>query len=148
MMRKLEVYNLDIHLRKFRHWFEYEKTWTFDLTVRKLRRWWSEKNISGRQWWRNRHLCIRLTLVYDFTESVLSVHHLCLLYVLFLHDFNIFRPLLLEKPDIVVSTPSRLLAHIRAENITLKQSLDMLVVDEADLVFSFGYEADVKELLR
>ncbi|CAG5127606.1 unnamed protein product [Candidula unifasciata] len=57
------------------------------------------------------------------------------------------RPILLEKPDIVVATPSRLLAHIRAENIHLKDSLEMLVVDEADLVFSFGYEADVKELL-
>lgn len=58
------------------------------------------------------------------------------------------RPMLLEKPDIVVATPSRLLAHIRAENINLKHSLEVLVVDEADLVFSFGYEADVKELLR
>ncbi|KAH9520456.1 putative ATP-dependent RNA helicase ddx56 [Bulinus truncatus] len=58
------------------------------------------------------------------------------------------RPLLMEKPDIVVATPSRLLAHIRAENISLKKTLEMLVVDEADLVFSFGYEDDVKELLE
>uniref|UniRef100_A0A0B7A4D0 RNA helicase n=1 Tax=Arion vulgaris TaxID=1028688 RepID=A0A0B7A4D0_9EUPU len=57
------------------------------------------------------------------------------------------RPLLLEKPDIIVATPSRLLAHIRAENVNVKNTLEMLVVDEADLVFSFGYEADVKELL-
>ncbi|XP_055886171.1 probable ATP-dependent RNA helicase DDX56 [Biomphalaria glabrata] len=58
------------------------------------------------------------------------------------------RPLLMEKPDIVVATPSRLLAHIRAENINVKKTLEMLVVDEADLVFSFGYESDVKELLE
>ncbi|CAL1543280.1 unnamed protein product [Lymnaea stagnalis] len=57
------------------------------------------------------------------------------------------RPLLMEKPDIVVATPSRLLAHIRAENINVKKTLEILVVDEADLVFSFGYESDVKELL-
>ncbi|GFO14735.1 ATP-dependent RNA helicase dbp9 [Plakobranchus ocellatus] len=57
------------------------------------------------------------------------------------------RTLLLEKPDIVVATPSRLLAHVRAENVMLRKTLEMLVVDEADLVFSFGYEEDVKELL-
>ncbi|XP_059157870.1 probable ATP-dependent RNA helicase DDX56 [Physella acuta] len=57
------------------------------------------------------------------------------------------RPLLMEKPDIVVATPSRLLAHVRAGNINVKDTLEILVVDEADLVFSFGYESDVKELL-
>merc|ERR1712038_858145 len=48
------------------------------------------------------------------------------------------RPLLMEKPDIIVGTPSRILAHLQAGHMTLKQSLEMLVVDEADLVFSFG----------
>ncbi|KAK3770378.1 hypothetical protein RRG08_036128 [Elysia crispata] len=57
------------------------------------------------------------------------------------------RPVLMEKPDIIVATPSRLLAHIRAENVKLKETLEMLVVDEADLLFSFGYEEDVRELL-
>ncbi|GFR82725.1 ATP-dependent RNA helicase dbp9 [Elysia marginata] len=57
-------------------------------------------------------------------------------------------PVLMEKPDIIVATPSRLLAHIRAENVKLKETLEMLVVDEADLVFSFGYEDDVRELLE
>ena len=54
----------------------------------------------------------------------------------------------MEKPDIIVATPSRLLAHIRAENVKLKETLEMLVVDEADLLFSFGYEEDVRELLE
>ena len=57
------------------------------------------------------------------------------------------RSMLIEKPDIVVSTPSRLLAHVRAGNVDVTSSLEMLVVDEADLVFSFGYEGDIKELL-
>ncbi|XP_013419263.1 probable ATP-dependent RNA helicase DDX56 isoform X1 [Lingula anatina] len=57
------------------------------------------------------------------------------------------RPLLMEKPDIVIGTPSRILAHIQAKNLYLKESLDMVVIDEADLVFSFGYEADIKTLL-
>lgn len=57
------------------------------------------------------------------------------------------RPILMEKPDIVVGTPSRVLAHLNAQNLLLHSSLEMLVVDEADLVFSFGFEADLKNLL-
>lgn len=58
------------------------------------------------------------------------------------------RPLLVEGPDIVIATPGRALAHLKAKNMILNQSLEVLVVDEADLVFSFGYENDVKQVLR
>ena len=57
-----------------------------------------------------------------------------------------FRPLLIEKPDIVIATPSRLLAHLQAGSLTLKDSLEMVVIDEADLIFSFGYEEDMKQI--
>ncbi|MBN3296955.1 DDX56 helicase, partial [Amia calva] len=57
------------------------------------------------------------------------------------------RPILMEKPDIVVGTPSRVLAHLTAQNLMLRSSLDMLVIDEADLLFSFGFESDLKGLL-
>ena len=57
------------------------------------------------------------------------------------------RPLLADLPDIVVGTPSRVLAHIEAGNLTLKESLELLVIDEADLIFSFGHEDDVKGIL-
>ncbi|XP_076461851.1 putative ATP-dependent RNA helicase DDX56 [Babylonia areolata] len=57
------------------------------------------------------------------------------------------RPLLAEKPDIVVGTPSRILAHLRAGHLEL-HAVQMVVVDEADLVFSFGYETDIKKLLE
>ena len=40
-----------------------------------------------------------------------------------------------------------MLAHIEAGNLTLKESLEMLVIDEADLIFSFGHEDDVKGIL-
>ena len=56
--------------------------------------------------------------------------------------------MLAEKPDIVIGTPSRLLAHIQAENLDIKTSLEMIVIDEADLVFSFGYEENVRAILR
>lgn len=62
-------------------------------------------------------------------------------------DLNVQKPLLVEKPDIVVGTPARTLQHLKANNLSLKKSLDMLVIDEADLVFSFGYEAEIKELM-
>ena len=56
--------------------------------------------------------------------------------------------MLSEKPDIVVGTPSRLLAHIRARNLDIKDSLEMVVIDEADLMFSFGYEENVSAILE
>lgn len=62
-------------------------------------------------------------------------------------DLSAQRPILMEKPDVVVSTPSRILAHLNAQNLVLHSSLEMLVVDEADLLFSFGFEADLKNLL-
>uniref|UniRef100_A0A3Q3RW04 Probable ATP-dependent RNA helicase DDX56 n=1 Tax=Mastacembelus armatus TaxID=205130 RepID=A0A3Q3RW04_9TELE len=62
-------------------------------------------------------------------------------------DLSAQRPILMEKPDVVVGTPSRVLAHLNAQNLVLHSSLEMLVVDEADLIFSFGFEADLKKLL-
>lgn len=58
------------------------------------------------------------------------------------------KPLLMEQPDIIVSTPGRVLAHLRAENIDLQQCLEIMVIDEADVIFSYGYENDIKVLLR
>lgn len=49
-------------------------------------------------------------------------------------DLDAQKPLLNEMPDIVVSTPGRLLQHLKAGNLTLKRSLETLIIDEADLV--------------
>ncbi|KAJ0176855.1 hypothetical protein K1T71_008034 [Dendrolimus kikuchii] len=62
-------------------------------------------------------------------------------------DTQTQKSLLSDKPDIVVATPSRALAHLKANNMRLKEDLAVLVVDEADLIFSFGYEDEIKELL-
>lgn len=61
--------------------------------------------------------------------------------------YCITRPLLAEKPDIVVATPSKALTHLEAENMILRESLENLVIDEADLVLSFGYEDDLRKIL-
>ncbi|PBC27116.1 ATP-dependent RNA helicase [Apis cerana cerana] len=63
-------------------------------------------------------------------------------------DLNAQKLLLVEKPDIVISTPSRLLQHLKAKNMKLKQSLETLIIDEADLIFSFGYENEIKDILN
>ncbi|EDW06392.1 probable ATP-dependent RNA helicase DDX56 [Drosophila mojavensis] len=55
------------------------------------------------------------------------------------------RHALAERPDIVVSTPAKILAH--ADIVDLKH-IETLVVDEADLIFAFGYEKDFKKLIK
>ncbi|XP_063167389.1 probable ATP-dependent RNA helicase DDX56 isoform X1 [Candoia aspera] len=62
-------------------------------------------------------------------------------------DLAAQRPLLMEKPDVVIGTPSRVLAHLQMQSLRLHNSLEILVMDEADLLFSFGFEEDLKNLL-
>lgn len=62
-------------------------------------------------------------------------------------DLSVQKPLLVERPDIVVGTPARVLQHLKAKNLDVRESLEILVIDEADLIFSFGYEDEIKEVL-
>ena len=55
------------------------------------------------------------------------------------------RSLLAEKPDIVVATPAGARAHLKESSLDLSK-LSTLVIDEADLVLSFGYEVDMQVL--
>ncbi|ORZ17033.1 P-loop containing nucleoside triphosphate hydrolase protein [Absidia repens] len=63
------------------------------------------------------------------------------------HFSILHRPMLAEHPDIIVTTPSRALAHLQAQNMILSESLQNLVIDEADLVLSFGYDDDLRKIL-
>lgn len=54
---------------------------------------------------------------------------------------------LTKEPDIVFSTPSKLLANINNKTISM-ESLEMVVIDEADIMFSYGYEKELNELLN
>lgn len=62
-------------------------------------------------------------------------------------NLTVQKPMLTEKPDIVVGTPARVLMHLKAGTLELKNSLEVLVIDEADLIFSFGYKDEVTELI-
>jgi superfamily II DNA/RNA helicase len=48
------------------------------------------------------------------------------------------RHLLVERPDDVVGTPLRALTHLNARNVGMKHAFEMLVTDEADLMFHLG----------
>lgn len=58
-------------------------------------------------------------------------------------DTDISQRVRLEmKPDIVISTPAKITHFIKNGTISLKH-VKTLVMDEADLILSFGYEKDV-----
>lgn len=58
------------------------------------------------------------------------------------------KAMLRDRPDVIVATPAGLLGHVRAGDVDLKTSLESLVVDEADLVLSFGYASDIEEIMK
>lgn len=51
-----------------------------------------------------------------------------------------------SNPDIIICTPARLLHHAQQKTIELDK-LEIVAVDEADLILSFGFEDDIKQLL-
>ncbi|KAE8226056.1 hypothetical protein CF319_g1294 [Tilletia indica] len=68
---------------------------------------------------------------------------------------SVHRLLLADRPDAVVSTPSRALKFLSASSSTSStgsatlnlSSLESLVIDEADLILSYGHDADLRALL-
>jgi ATP-dependent RNA helicase DDX56/DBP9 len=57
------------------------------------------------------------------------------------------KSLLLERPCIVIATPARALLHLSSGTIQANE-LKFLVVDEADLVLSYGHEDDISALAK
>ncbi|KAH9973539.1 P-loop containing nucleoside triphosphate hydrolase protein [Lactifluus volemus] len=55
------------------------------------------------------------------------------------------RILLSDKPDIVIGTPSKVLALLRAKALSLDR-LESLVIDEADLILSYGHDEDIRSI--
>ncbi|CAI5726680.1 unnamed protein product [Hyaloperonospora brassicae] len=63
-------------------------------------------------------------------------------------SMNAQQALLRDAPDVLVATPGRLVAHLDAGNLTLKDSVQTVVIDEADLVLSFGYGEDIRTIVN
>lgn len=53
--------------------------------------------------------------------------------------------LLTAKPAVIIGTPSRVLAHINSGAVDAKP-ISYIVIDEADLILSYGYDDDLKQL--
>ncbi|MCJ1465289.1 ATP-dependent DNA/RNA helicase [Pseudocyphellaria aurata] len=60
---------------------------------------------------------------------------------------NVQRSLLAELPDIIVATPSRICLNLNTSVLSL-DNLTHIVIDEADLVLSYGYEEDLHVLAK
>ena len=60
---------------------------------------------------------------------------------------SVLHAILQDIPDILVSTPARALQNLNNGSISL-QDLAHLVIDEADLVLSYGYENDINALAQ
>ncbi|EAU38143.1 hypothetical protein ATEG_01386 [Aspergillus terreus NIH2624] len=57
------------------------------------------------------------------------------------------RTMLADYPDLIVSTPSRVIANLGSSALSL-ENLTHLVIDEADLVLSYGYDEDINALAK
>ncbi|KAL6067853.1 putative ATP-dependent RNA helicase ddx56 [Balamuthia mandrillaris] len=53
-----------------------------------------------------------------------------------------------ELPDVLICTPKLLHDHLQKKTVTLKHSLSMVVVDEADFIFSYGFEEDIRAIVE
>eukprot|EP00397_Hematodinium_sp_SG-2012_P020926 GEMP01021591.1.p1 GENE.GEMP01021591.1~~GEMP01021591.1.p1 ORF type:complete len:703 (+),score=196.11 GEMP01021591.1:55-2109(+) len=97
---------------------------------------------------------MRGLIIVPTKELSVQVHQVCSSLLAFCFDVLTVDYLLpgqkymkAELPSILVASPSSVVALMNDRNIKLS-SLRMLVVDEADLLFSFGYEEDMRNLAR
>lgn len=57
------------------------------------------------------------------------------------------RAILADRPDIIIATPARAIANVNSSTLAL-DALTHLVIDEADLVLSYGYDEDMQALAK
>ncbi|MBT8766557.1 DEAD/DEAH box helicase [Pseudomonas boanensis] len=60
-------------------------------------------------------------------------------------DFKVQAAMLRKVPDVLIGTPGRLLEHLNAGNLDVKQ-VEVLVLDEADRMLDMGFAEDVQRL--
>jgi superfamily II DNA/RNA helicase len=62
-------------------------------------------------------------------------------------DFKVQAALLRKVPDILIATPGRLIEHLNAGHLDLKE-VEVLVLDEADRMLDMGFAEDVQRLVE
>ena len=106
---------------------------------------------SAKQAVRGCILCPSRELARQTTEVLVALTNSCQGVVKVLDigakEVSVVAPLLKDLPDIIVGTPGRLSQHLKEGNLNLSTSLAMLIIDEADLIFSFGFESDLRQIL-
>lgn len=55
--------------------------------------------------------------------------------------------MLAELPDIVVTTPARAVSNLNSSSLSLA-NVTHLVIDEADLILSYGYDEDLQQISK
>lgn len=55
---------------------------------------------------------------------------------------------LIPSADLLIGTPAKMLAHINNKTFDMKSKMNYFVIDEADLMLSFGYENDLNILVK
>ena len=55
---------------------------------------------------------------------------------------------LIPSADLLIGTPAKMLAHINNKTFDMRSKMNYLVIDEADLMLSFGYENDLNMLVK
>ncbi|KAF8449217.1 P-loop containing nucleoside triphosphate hydrolase protein [Boletus edulis BED1] len=84
------------------------------------------------------HSCLRSLLAYCDKEVAISN-------IASGAASHVQRAVLADKPDIVIATPSRVLGLLQSKILALS-SLESLVIDEADLILSYGHDEDVRQI--
>ena len=63
-------------------------------------------------------------------------------------SFEVQRMHLAKRPNVLVATPASVVQHLQRGNLVIKDTLEMLVIDEADLILSFGYKRDIDVIVE
>jgi len=61
-------------------------------------------------------------------------------------DFKVQAAMLRKVPDVLIGTPGRLIEHLNAGNLILKD-VEVLVIDEADRMLDMGFAEDMQRLV-
>lgn len=67
------------------------------------------------------------------------------------NDEKVLRPLISSKPNIVISTPSRVVSMLKTglfEVSELQETLQFVAIDEVDLMLTYGNKEDLDEFVR
>lgn len=94
----------------------------------------------------SKELCQQIKQSFD-ELTVKCAHDVRTLDLAATSDTSAVKYMLSQRPDVIIATPAKILAQLKAATVKLDK-IEMICVDEADLVFSFGFEQDLKQVLE